>query len=390
MKLSVIVPTYKPRDIMPLLSGLLQQSDQDFELVVVENGSEERSLAHQLECCAFNLSPIYKHEKKSGLNKARNLGVLASSGSHIAFIDDDCRPDHYWVANLKEAHRQYPSAGVIGGRVLLKHEKPPPFWLNTEFRRSLAELDYGDELKALGRWQYLVGANLSFSRTVFDEVCGFQEGFGLNGDEAITRANDEAEFIQKAGMRGLPGAVYAGAAVVEHHVPFYRTKFESLLIRRFGQGVSDVEYDILQSGFNRALRLFYTQVFQSRWHLNELEKYSSDLSEDESMECMWRGMLARVVYLMGIRERLISSTPVFNVFSTIGTVESTAYRRGREMAGLEVHNVEKPLATELLQRILYEARTTISPFTRVAMAAGVASHDLNIRLQAMGTEQTLP
>lgn len=389
MKLSVVTPTYKPKDIAPLFTALANQQDQEFELVLVENGSDKKSLLNALENFNFSFPFVYIHDKTPGLNRARNLGVRASSGTHIVLIDDDCLPNAEWIGAIKEAHRLYPSAGVIGGRVLLKHKQPPPVWLNTEFRRSLAELDYGKELKPLGRWQHLVGANLSFSRTFYDQVGGFQESFGLSGDENIIRANDEAEFINKTSMRGLPGAVYAGTAVVEHAIPEYRTEFESLLKRRFGQGVSDVEYDLLQSGINRAFRTFYTQVFQSQWHLNELNEDRIHMSEEASLECLWRGMLARVVYLMGARERLITLTPVFNVLNAVGTVEIKAYQRGREMTGIESHTIEKPLAVELMQRTLYQARTTLSPFTRVALAAGMASHDLEIILQSAEAELVL-
>jgi len=387
MKLSIIVPTFQTEDITPLLSALGQQSVQEFEVIVVENGNPQKFLSQQLKNSV--ISPVIKHihELKPGLNRARNLGVRETDGSHIALIDDDCRPAENWVASIINAHQQCPTAGVIGGRVLLDYEQPPPLWLSSEFKRSLAELDYGEEQKKLGRWQHLVGANLSFSRDVFDEVGGFQESLGLKGGDEIIRANDEAEFIQKACLRGLPGAVYEGRAVVHHRIPASRIRFDYILRRRFGQGVSDIEHDLLHSGIHKALRAFYNQVFHSRWHMVELERDAETLSADNAIDLKWRGMLSRVVYLMGARERLLTRIPKYNVLEFQYKAEERAFHRGRKLAISWGCLDEHGSLMNLLERILYDPRTSFSPFIRVAMFAGIVQHELNIHVKAISKKR---
>lgn len=378
MKLSIIIPTYQSHDIRPLLSGLANQSKLPFEVIVVENGSHQKTLS-QLAENESNLNIKYIHEPLAGLNRARNRGGYASEGSHIAIIDDDCLPHVDWVSSLMNAHLKNPLAGVIGGRVLLDYKAPPPVWLNSEFRRSLAELDYGEEQKTLGRWQHLVGANLSFSRDVFNEVGGFQESLGLKGDEEIIRANDEAEFIHKACLRGLPGAIYEGRAVVRHQIPDTRLTFDYLLRRRFGQGVSDIEYDLFHSGIDKAFRTFYNQVFRSRWHLEELKKDSAGFSKTDSEELLWRGMFARVLYLMGARERLVTLEPEYKVFSPKIKAEEMAFQRGKYLSQSVIGNNHLSI-NNLLQRVIYDPRIMFSPFARVALLTGIVNHELNVQL----------
>lgn len=388
MKLSVVIPTYKPQDIRPLLTALVNQQDKDFELVLVENGSDKKMLADHLHGYDFSCSPVFIHEKTPGLNRARNLGVKASKGSHIVLIDDDCLPGTDWIGAIKRSHKAYPSAGVIGGRVLLSLEHPHPFWLNPEMRRSLAELEYGEETKALERWQYLVGANLSFTRIIFDDVCGFNENLGLSGDDKIKRVNDEAEFIFKASLRGMPGAIYAGEAVVKHTIPPDRTSFDYLLTRWFGQGVSDIEYDLLQGGTKKAVRSLYSNVFHSHWHLESIRAYAAGLTGDEYEEFFWRGMLIRAVYLYGMRERLISVSPVYGNVSIIGSIEHIAFKRGSRLSDIQADDSGYAEKQKLLQRILYNSQPTISPFTRVTLISGLVSHELDLKIYPVEMEQT--
>lgn len=387
MKLSIVIPTFNTDDISSLLVALDQQTVQEFDVTVVENGNDRKLLSQQIEGCAISSVIKYIFEDEPGLNHARNLGVRASSGSYIALLDDDCRPAADWVDKILTAHRECPTAGVIGGRVLLDYEQPPPVWLGSEFRRSLAELDYGEEQKMLGRWQHLVGANLSFTRDVFDEVGGFQESLGLNGSDEIIRANDEAEFIQKACLRGLPGAVYEGRALVKHRIPSSRISFEYILRRRFGQGVSDIEHDLLYSGIHKALRTFYNQVFYSRWHIEELERDAAVLSEENAKEMKLKGMLSRVAYLIGAHERLLTRSPEYNIFSLQEKSEEIAFQRGRKLSRAWQSLAGSDPFIQRLKRALYDTRTNYSPFSRVAILVGMVQHELNIHVEPVQNKQ---
>lgn len=379
MKLSVVIPTYQPHDIRPMLSALSQQSVLPAEVIIVENGNPGKILEQQVRNSGSDFEIKYIHDSLAGLNRARNAGVHASLGSHIAIIDDDCKPDTNWVAGIVKAHMENPQAAVVGGRVLLEYDAEQPLWLSSEFRRSLAELDYGEQQKVLGRWQHLVGANLSFSRDVFDEVGGFEESLGLMGGDEIIRANDEAEFIHKACLRGLPGAIYEGRAVVRHQIPASRLEFDYFLRRRYGQGVSDIEYDLLHSGIEKAIRSFYNKVFHSQWHFEELKRDASLLSQTQAEELLWRGMVARVLYLMGARERLITREPIFKRIKIQVKAEETAYGRGKNLFRPAVANGQASL-NELLQRALYNPDIKVSPFIRIAMLSGIIQHEFNCML----------
>lgn len=92
MKLSVIVPIYNVQDfITKTLSSLVGQTNQDFEIIIVDDGSKDDSsrIAENLLVAAS--FPNYKIIEKSngGVSSARNAGLTAAKGEYVFFLDGD-------------------------------------------------------------------------------------------------------------------------------------------------------------------------------------------------------------------------------------------------------------------------------------------------------------
>ena len=98
---SVVVPLYnKENYIKSTILSVLNQSFDDFEIVVVNDGSTDRS---EQRISELNDSRIryFKTENK-GVSAARNLGIEQSSGKFICFLDAD---DFWYTHFLSEIHK---------------------------------------------------------------------------------------------------------------------------------------------------------------------------------------------------------------------------------------------------------------------------------------------
>lgn len=88
--LSVIVPVFnKVNYIDSCIESILGQSFEDFELILVDDGSTDGS---DLRCDQFkDLDPriIVIHQENMGVSAARNSGIAISSGQYVGFIDSD-------------------------------------------------------------------------------------------------------------------------------------------------------------------------------------------------------------------------------------------------------------------------------------------------------------
>jgi glycosyltransferase involved in cell wall biosynthesis len=88
MRVSVIIPTYnRAAWVTEAVASVLAQTYRDFELVVVDDGSTDDTLA---ALALFgNEAKILRREKRQGVSAARNFGVAAATGDWLAFLDSD-------------------------------------------------------------------------------------------------------------------------------------------------------------------------------------------------------------------------------------------------------------------------------------------------------------
>lgn len=105
---SIIIPVYnRPDEMKELLESLSKQTYQDFELVVVEDGSIIKSD----ELCkeysdTINISYYFK--ENAGPSIARNYGLEHAKGNYFLFFDSDCiLPAHYMATINKELSEDF-------------------------------------------------------------------------------------------------------------------------------------------------------------------------------------------------------------------------------------------------------------------------------------------
>ncbi|MDX2431194.1 MAG: glycosyltransferase [Bacteroides sp.] len=90
LKISLIIPVFnRPGEVDELLQSLSHQTDKDFEVVIVEDGSTQSSL-QVVESYADRLDIKYFFKANSGPGPSRNFGCEEASGNYLIFLDSDC------------------------------------------------------------------------------------------------------------------------------------------------------------------------------------------------------------------------------------------------------------------------------------------------------------
>ena len=88
MRTSVIMAAYnRGKDISPSIDAILCQSDDEFELIVVNDGSSDDTEKYILEYKDPRI--VYLKKDNGGQASARNLGIKHARGRHIAYCDHD-------------------------------------------------------------------------------------------------------------------------------------------------------------------------------------------------------------------------------------------------------------------------------------------------------------
>ena len=112
MKFSVVIPLYnKEHYIEATIRSVLNQTCQDFEVLVVDDGSKDDSLAlaRKFESDRVRIIP----QENQGVSVARNTGIRNARGEFICFLDadDEWRPDY--LATIDELTVKYPESSIF-------------------------------------------------------------------------------------------------------------------------------------------------------------------------------------------------------------------------------------------------------------------------------------
>ena len=247
--ITVVVGTVGRPSLSGTVEAVLAQSYPAVEIVVVDNAPTSGRVDDALRSID-DPRCIVVREPRRGVSRARNTGARHASGRVIAFTDDDAEPDSQWLASVAQvysADRDGVVAGVTGRVVGLAVETDQQRWFeesglfekgSTRTVWTLAPTgSIDEELGARGTaalFPYTAGEmgsgnNMSFRKTAFDSLAGFDERIGPG---TPTKGGEDLELFRRAVLRGGT-IVYDPTAVVGHH---HRADHEALREQMFGYG----------------------------------------------------------------------------------------------------------------------------------------------------------
>jgi GT2 family glycosyltransferase len=129
LSISVLVVNWNARDDLErCLVSLEAQTDTDFEVVVVDNGSQDGSCELVRE--RFSDVVLVATGENLGFAEGCNRGLMATSGSWVATLNNDAEADPHWIETLRRVARQGgDDLGMVQSRILFR--KRPGFTNST-------------------------------------------------------------------------------------------------------------------------------------------------------------------------------------------------------------------------------------------------------------------
>lgn len=212
-----------------------KQMTFDDELIVVVDYNDSL-LARCLE--SFGDCIVIPNSRRRGLSGARNTAICAARRSIIVFLDDDAVPLDGWLNALRAPYADKNVHGVGG---LTK-----PYWLGGAPRWFPEEFLWVVGCSHLGLpcqshpVRNLLGANMSFRRSAFERVGGFEEKMGRVRDRPL--GCEETEFSIRL-TQANPDSVllHEPSARVKHYVTPHRGSLGYFARRCWAEGVSKAE-----------------------------------------------------------------------------------------------------------------------------------------------------
>ncbi|MBK1442549.1 glycosyltransferase [Parapedobacter sp. ISTM3] len=185
MQLSIIIPVFnRPQEVRDLLESLTNQTDPDFEVLVVEDGSTDRCES-EVDAFSTRLHIRYRYRENSGPGRARNAGSAFSSGDYLIFLDSDCvLPPHYVQTVRQSLSQDYSDA--FGGPDRAREDFSP---MQRAINYSMTSFFTTGGIRG-GNERFEKfhprSFNMGFSRIVFEKTGGFAAmRFGEDIDMSI-------------------------------------------------------------------------------------------------------------------------------------------------------------------------------------------------------------
>jgi len=183
-EVSVVVPTYnRAAFVEASLESVLAQEGVAFEVVVVDDGSEDDTLARlgRIRDPRLRLVPV----AHGGVGAARNAGVSAAQGAYVAFHDSDDVALPARLARPVAVLRAQPELGLAiqNGRFLPPDDAPhgpSEPWIKPEVTRALVGRTIG--VAEVFRWNLGQLQGMCFTRAALDAVGPFDTSFHILDD----------------------------------------------------------------------------------------------------------------------------------------------------------------------------------------------------------------
>jgi glycosyltransferase involved in cell wall biosynthesis len=178
-KVSVIIPVYNgEKYIAQAVNSVLNQTYQDFELIVVDDGSTDRT-AEILEKYGDKITYIYQNNRER--SAARNKGICSCSGEYLAFLD----ADDMWLPHKLKQQVQLldlsPEIGLAHGIAFFIDESGHRIHQNG--RQMAGSLESGSEVyKSLLFENIIASPTVMVRKSCFDRVGLFDESMTYTED----------------------------------------------------------------------------------------------------------------------------------------------------------------------------------------------------------------
>lgn len=237
------------RQTLVRMESVIAPRQETTELIVVDNGSTDhtRKVVESHKTNKYEVHYIW--EPNGGQAHARNRGLSVAKSDIIVFTDDDVLPCESWLDEHVKGYADAGISAILGGIEALHIGPLPP-----EYSRESMDFStrFGDRtVKPFTG--HLVGANMSFRRSVIDAIGGFNARLGP-GRSGFFDDTDFSIRLMRAGFVQC----FEPRASVQHVIDSSRLRAPACRRMLFQLGISIFvadEYGASESAWSQARKL---------------------------------------------------------------------------------------------------------------------------------------
>lgn len=200
--ISVIIPgKNEGKHLFKLTKSLAEQSYTNFELIIVDDGSDDDTpiIGKNFERLGL-IHTFLRNDMRGGKASAANLALRYSKGKIVVHLDADCSFDYDAIENIIIPFYMDPKIGAVGGNVKVRNYKES-LCAKLQAIEYLKTVSVGRIITSyLGIYKIISGAFGAFRKDILDGLGGWDIGPGLDGDITvkIRKSGYKTVFSHKA------------------------------------------------------------------------------------------------------------------------------------------------------------------------------------------------
>lgn len=293
---SVIVPVYNVENVLHYcIDSILNQSYTDFELLLIDDGSTDRSGDICEKYAVKDTRIRVVHKENGGVSSARNFGIDNANGEYICFVDSDDYLEPDYLEILLAVKQEYPDSHNIwcGFNVVSDYEKTVT-QINVDSSDDISVYTINRFMVLYQKWLIQQPWNKLYSTGLIKEnnIC-FQEDLSLGEDilfnlDYLNTANSDIAIVNKplynyirTEKESLDNRFYRNLNEI------YNRIFEQLSYYADKWEISKADYQFIINARFYAFENVLKNTFHPKSDIQNKFRYNSDvLKSQEFMEVL--------------------------------------------------------------------------------------------------------
>lgn len=178
--ISIVIPLYnKAHTITETLKSIFDQTFQEFEIIIVDDGSTDNGVNIIEELTNDSRIKIIQ-QSNQGVSSARNRGVKESKYEYIAFLDGDDQWLPEYLTKMHQAIKSFPECGMFCCAGYVRDKGGEHLRLAQKYKNKIQKIDFFENPGV-----FLHTSATIVSKSAFNNTNGFPIGMKRNQDFAL-------------------------------------------------------------------------------------------------------------------------------------------------------------------------------------------------------------
>lgn len=334
-KLSIIVPVYNVEKYLPkCLESLIKQTLKDIEIICVNDGSMDNSLAILKEFASKDSRIKIIDNQHQGVAKTRNTGIEQSTGEYIGFVDSDDYIDIDFFEKLYNSATKSNSDIAIAS--ILKHKNFFNIY-NAKYTKEETAITIQDKIK-------LCEDKKHFFFYAWNKI--YHSGFIKENNIKFSEGQ-----IYEDVMFAIKALYYSNKIISVYGTKYHYIEHENSLTK-YKDKTGEKEHDLIKA-------------------YSELQEFcnSKNIEIPERLNYYTKGNFGFILNLY--KGKYQSKIQLFNIF-TIATISNYSETRNLiTILGFKIKIAKREIAKERQENVFYQYKKDKIDITKVPPAQGL-------------------